>query len=65
MTAGAAGVMSVIKLLLAMQEEVIPASRNFDEPNGQIDFVDSPVYVVMSEQYGTFDRIQIGGEPRG
>ena len=26
---------------------------------------DSPVYVVMSERYGTFDRIQIEGEPRG
>lgn len=45
-TAGAAGVMSVIKLLLSMREELIPATRNFEEPNGQIDFVDSPVYVV-------------------
>ena len=23
---------------------------------------DAPVYVVMSEQYGTFDRLQIGGD---
>lgn len=45
-TAGAAGVMSIIKLLLSMREELIPATRNFEEPNGQIDFVDSPVYVV-------------------
>lgn len=45
-TVGAAGVMGVIKLLLSMREEVLPASLNFEEPNSQIDFIDSPVYVV-------------------
>ncbi|MBX0301904.1 SDR family oxidoreductase [Cryobacterium sp. 1639] len=45
-TIGAAGVAGVIKVLLAMQHEVIPASVNFEEPNPHIDFPNSPVYVV-------------------
>lgn len=45
-TVGAAGVMGVIKLLLSMRDDVLPASLNFEEPNSQIDFINSPVYVV-------------------
>lgn len=45
-TVGAAGIAGVIKVLLAMQNEVIPASLNFEEPNPHIDFPNSPVYVV-------------------
>ncbi|GIG70505.1 SDR family NAD(P)-dependent oxidoreductase [Phytomonospora endophytica] len=45
-TVGAAGIANVIKVLLSMKNEVIPASLNFEEPNPHIDFVNSPVYVV-------------------
>lgn len=42
----ASGCASLMKVILSMQNEVIPASINFEEPNNNIDFVDSPVYVV-------------------
>lgn len=45
-TVGAAGVLGVIKVLMSMQNEVIPASINFQEPNRQIDFVNSAIYVL-------------------
>ncbi|MEV0648308.1 SDR family NAD(P)-dependent oxidoreductase [Phytomonospora sp. NPDC050363] len=45
-TVGSAGVASVIKVLLSMRNEVIPASLNFEEPNPHIDFANSPIYVV-------------------
>lgn len=41
----AGGVASLIKTVLSMQHEVIPASLNFREPNPKIDFVNSPFYV--------------------
>ncbi|MHC5064994.1 MAG: aminotransferase class III-fold pyridoxal phosphate-dependent enzyme, partial [Planctomycetota bacterium] len=42
--AGAAAA-GVIKTLLAMQHEQIPASLNYTQPNSQIDFANSPFYV--------------------
>ncbi|HRL22986.1 MAG TPA: SDR family NAD(P)-dependent oxidoreductase [Alcaligenes sp.] len=41
----AAGVAGLIKTALALRHQVLPASLNFDEPNPQIDFADSPFYV--------------------
>lgn len=43
---GASGLASVIKLVLSMKYGVIPPSINFTEPNQNIKFVDSPVFVV-------------------
>ena len=40
-----AGVTGVIKTILALQHQQIPASLNFDKPNPQIDFEHSPFFV--------------------
>jgi acyl transferase domain-containing protein/acyl carrier protein len=47
----AAGVASVIKTALALEHKVIPPSLNFERPNPEIDFDNSPFYVntVLSE----------------
>jgi len=41
----AAGVTGVIKTALALKNQQIPPSLNFDQPNPQIDFDNSPFYV--------------------
>jgi non-ribosomal peptide synthase protein (TIGR01720 family) len=41
----AGGVASLIKTVLAMQHGQIPASLNFEEPNPEIDFENSPFFV--------------------
>ncbi|TVP65179.1 MAG: polyketide synthase, partial [Nodularia sp. (in: Bacteria)] len=41
----AAGVTSLIKTALALQHKLIPPSLNFEEPNPEIDFANSPFYV--------------------
>ncbi len=43
--ASAAGVAGLIKTLLALENEQLPASLNFERPNPQIDFAASPFYV--------------------
>jgi phthiocerol/phenolphthiocerol synthesis type-I polyketide synthase E len=43
----AAGVVSVIKTVLAMEHGFIPPTINFEEPNPAIDFDDSPFTVVV------------------
>jgi len=43
--ASAAGIASLIKTLLALDREELPASINFTRPNPQIDFASSPFYV--------------------
>lgn len=43
--ATAAGVASVIKVLLSMKNKQIPPSLNFDKPNEHIDFENSPFFV--------------------
>jgi acyl transferase domain-containing protein len=43
--ASAAGVAGLIKTLLALDREELPASINFERPNPQIDFESSPFYV--------------------
>lgn len=42
----AAGVAGLLKTLLAMQNKQIPPSLNYHNPNPQIDFENSPFYVV-------------------
>ncbi|MEM7348512.1 MAG: beta-ketoacyl synthase N-terminal-like domain-containing protein, partial [Chloroflexota bacterium] len=44
-TSAAAGVAGVIKVLLAMQHQLLPPSLHFNTPNGHIDFENSPFYV--------------------
>jgi non-ribosomal peptide synthase protein (TIGR01720 family) len=41
----AAGVTGLIKTVLALKHREIPPSLNFEEPNAQIDFANSPFYV--------------------
>lgn len=43
--AGAAGISSLIKTVLALHHRQIPASLNFNEPNPEIDFANSPFFV--------------------
>ena len=43
--ASAAGVAGLIKTVLALDREELPASLNFERPNPQIDFAASPFYV--------------------
>ena len=43
--AGAAGVASLIKAVLALENKRIPPSINFDRPNPEIDFANSPFFV--------------------
>lgn len=42
----ASGCASLMKVSMAMENQLIPPSINFEEPNGNIDFLRSPVYVV-------------------
>ncbi|HKP11737.1 MAG TPA: type I polyketide synthase, partial [Blastocatellia bacterium] len=44
-TDAAAGVAGLIKTALSLKHGKIPASLNFEEPNPQIDFANSPFYV--------------------
>ena len=41
----AAGIAGLIKTSLALKHELIPPSLNFEQPNPQIDFANSPFYV--------------------
>ncbi|BDA68747.1 beta-ketoacyl synthase [Calothrix sp. PCC 7716] len=41
----AAGIAGLIKTVLALKREQIPPSLNFEQPNPQIDFANSPFYV--------------------
>lgn len=43
--AGAAGISSLIKTVLALHNRQIPASLNFSKPNPEIDFANSPFFV--------------------
>jgi amino acid adenylation domain-containing protein/non-ribosomal peptide synthase protein (TIGR01720 family) len=44
-TVGVAGLASLIKVVLSLKNQQLPASINFSEPNPFIDFCNSPVYV--------------------
>ncbi len=46
----AAGVAGLIKAALALSRELIPPSILFEQPNPQIDFANSPFYVVTEAQ---------------
>ncbi|HML51594.1 MAG TPA: beta-ketoacyl synthase N-terminal-like domain-containing protein [Propionicimonas sp.] len=45
---GASGIAGLIKVTLALEKRALPPSINFDEPNGDIHFQESPVYLVDS-----------------
>lgn len=47
-TTAAAGLAGLIKTVLALQHQQIPASINYDQPNPNIDFENSPFYVNAS-----------------
>ena len=55
----AAGVTSLIKAVLCLKNQVIPASLHFNVPNPRIDFENSPFYVVTERQPWTSN-----GQPR-
>lgn len=44
-TVGVAGLASLIKVLMAMKHQRLPASLNFDVPNSFIDFCNSPIFI--------------------
>lgn len=45
-TVAASGLASLIKVVLSLKNEKIPATRNFSAPNPFVNFSNSPVYVV-------------------
>lgn len=49
-TVGVAGMASLIKVMLSMQQKTLPASLHFEQPNPFIDFCNSPVYVNDRQQ---------------
>lgn len=44
-TVGAAGLASLVKVLLCLENAALPPSINFDVPNRYLDLADSPVYL--------------------
>ena len=59
----AAGVVGLIKAVLAMEHGLIPPSINFERPNPAIDFESSPFYVVST--LSKWEAPEGSGEPRG
>jgi acyl transferase domain-containing protein/acyl carrier protein len=55
----AAGIASLIKTVLALKHKQIPPSLNFEEPNPEIDFANSPFYVNT-----TLTEWKANGSPR-
>ena len=55
----AAGITGLIKTALALDRQAIPPSLNFDEPNPEIDFANSPFYVNTE-----LKKWQFNGKPR-
>ena len=42
----ASGLAGVVKLIASMQHGIVPPNANFEKPNGIINFIESPVYVM-------------------
>jgi amino acid adenylation domain-containing protein len=55
----AAGIAGLIKTVLALKHKQLPPSLHFEEPNPQIDFVNSPFYV-----NNTLKEWKVNGLPR-
>ncbi|MEM9923874.1 MAG: beta-ketoacyl synthase N-terminal-like domain-containing protein [Cyanobacteria bacterium P01_D01_bin.50] len=53
----AAGIASLIKAVLALKHKQIPPSLNFEQPNPQIDFDNSPFYVNASLSAWETDKL--------
>ena len=53
----AAGIASLIKAVLALKHKQIPPSLNFEQPNPQIDFDNSPFYVNSSLSAWETDKL--------
>ncbi|MBR3771445.1 MAG: polyketide synthase dehydratase domain-containing protein, partial [Clostridium sp.] len=58
----AAGIASVMKVVLAMQHKKIPKTIHFKEQNPYIDFTESPFYVVSAPEEWTCQRDEEGLE---
>lgn len=52
----AAGVVGLIKTVLALKNQLIPPSLNFEQPNPEIDFTNSPFYVNTKLREWTSDH---------
>ena len=46
----ASGIASIIKVSLALKNKIIPPTNNFTEPNQNIDFCNSPLYVSLKKR---------------
>lgn len=61
----AAGIASIIKVLLAFKNEIIPANLNFNEPNPHIPWEKSPITVIAENKVwkneGSLRRVGING----
>jgi len=53
----AAGIAGLIKTVLSLKHKIIPATLNFQTPNPEIDFDDSPFYVNTQSKYWETDRL--------
>ncbi|MBR6825146.1 MAG: polyketide synthase dehydratase domain-containing protein, partial [Oscillospiraceae bacterium] len=58
----ASGCASLLKVSMALQNQLIPPSINFEEPNQNIDFLQSPVFVVdRPTSWPTGEKIRRAG----
>ena len=55
----AAGIVGLIKTVLALKHKLLPPTLHFEQPNPQIDFVNSPLYV-----NATLSEWKTNGTPR-
>ncbi len=53
----ASGIASLIKVILALEHQALPASLNFEHPNPRIDFASSPFYVNTTLTSWNTDRL--------
>ncbi len=60
----AAGVTGLIKAVLALEHETIPPSLNFERPNPEIDFANSPFFVNTELRPWRRDAGDPDGQPR-
>ncbi|WP_037214505.1 ketoacyl-synthetase C-terminal extension domain-containing protein, partial [Rickettsia tamurae] len=57
----AAGIASILKVLLAMQHRILPGNLHFNKLNPYIDIKDSPFYIVSKNQEWRSDEPLVSG----